>query len=62
MANYELYSTRNDDLENPERDIFAPKSRTPEDAELVVFGPDDRIRRPGPWDAGDPGPGVTISP
>ena len=36
MANYELYSARNDDLENPERDIFAPKNRTPEDAELVA--------------------------
>ena len=36
MAKYELSSARKDDLENTERDIFAPKSRIPEDAELVA--------------------------
>jgi hypothetical protein len=36
MAQYELSSARKDDLENTERDIFAPKSRIPEDAELVA--------------------------
>ena len=35
MAKYES-SARKDDLENTERDIFAPKSRIPEDAELVA--------------------------
>ena len=35
MAKYE-FSARQDDLENTERDIFAPKSRIPEDAELVA--------------------------
>ena len=36
MAKYELSSARKDDLENTERDIFAPKSRNPEGAELVA--------------------------
>ena len=35
MAKYES-SARKDDQENTERDIFAPKSRIPEDAELVA--------------------------
>ena len=35
MAKYELSSARQDDLENTKRDI-APKSRIPEDAELVA--------------------------
>ena len=36
MAQYELSSARKDDQENTERDIFAPKSGIPEDAELVA--------------------------
>ena len=36
MAQYELSSARQDDLENTERDIFAPKKQIPEDAELVA--------------------------
>jgi hypothetical protein len=30
-----------------------------ENAELMMFGPDDGIRRPG---ASEPGPGITIPP